>query len=508
MCKSTRYLYLENPEIFKQIHPTENEGVDLMKLAFSTHKKIWWLCLSGHSYYSTVNSKTNQKSGCPYCANQKVCIDNCLATLNPIVSSEWHLIKNGTLTPFDVTAGSNKKVWWKCEKEHEWISSIRNRDINNSQCLACNNNGTSFIEKKFYYYLKLVFENAINCHKIDNANKRKIEVDIFIPELNLAIEYDGWRFHIEAENINRDILKNIFLKEKKISLIRIRESKLPIIHNVEFYNRKTKDSFKNILINILDYILNNFSLNKNQIKKIDEVKNIDFGKNIIPNGFFIYPLSENSLLIKNPELSNQWHPELNGDLKPKHISCGSTKRVWWICERKHSWISTVVDRNNKSGCPYCANKKACSDNCLATTNPELAKEWNYIKNIFITPFDVVGGSTKRVWWICENKHEWETTVNSRNGKVKRECPYCNNRKVCLDNCLATTNPPLSTEWHPLKNELLTPFDVVAGSKKKVWWICEKKHEWSAEIRSRNNGSNCPTCNKLLKQSKKISFNLL
>ena len=439
MCKSTRYLYLENPEIFKQIHPTENEGVDLMKLAFSTHKKIWWLCLSGHSYYSTVNSKTNQKSGCPYCANQKVCIDNCLATLNPIVSSEWHLIKNGTLTPFDVTAGSNKKVWWKCEKEHEWISSIRNRDINNSQCLACNNNGTSFIEKKFYYYLKLVFENAINCHKIDNANKRKIEVDIFIPELNLAIEYDGWRFHIEAENINRDILKNIFLKEKKISLIRIRESKLPIIHNVEFYNRKTKDSFKNILINILDYILNNFSLNKNQIKKIDEVKNIDFGKNIIPNGFFIYPLSENSLLIKNPELSNQWHPELNGDLKPKHISCGSTKRVWWI---------------------------------------------------------------------CENKHEWETTVNSRNGKVKRECPYCNNRKVCLDNCLATTNPPLSTEWHPLKNELLTPFDVVAGSKKKVWWICEKKHEWSAEIRSRNNGSNCPTCNKLLKQSKKISFNLL
>jgi hypothetical protein len=29
-------------------------------------------------------------------------------------------MKNGDLTPEDVTPGSHKKVWWVCEKGHEW----------------------------------------------------------------------------------------------------------------------------------------------------------------------------------------------------------------------------------------------------------------------------------------------------------------------------------------------------------------------------------------------------
>ena len=28
---------------------------------------------------------------------------------------------------------------------------------------------------------------------------------------------------------------------------------------------------------------------------------------------------------------------------------------------------------------------------------------------------------------------------------------------------------------------------------KVWWKCNKNHEWQAIVRSRNNGSGCPIC---------------
>ena len=64
----------------------------------------------------------------------------------------------------------------------------------------------------------------------------------------------------------------------------------------------------------------------------------------------------------------------------------------------------------------------------------------------------------------------------------------------LSNCLATKNPELAFEWHPTKNGDLTPFDVTPGSDKKVWWICEKGHEWQAVIASRNhNGRYCPYC---------------
>ena len=41
--------------------------------------------------------------------------------------SEWHEEKNGDLSPKDITYGSKRKVWWRCEKGHEWMSSVQGR---------------------------------------------------------------------------------------------------------------------------------------------------------------------------------------------------------------------------------------------------------------------------------------------------------------------------------------------------------------------------------------------
>ena len=52
-----------------------------------------------------------------------------LAEKHPELTKQWHPTKNGELTPNDVTFGSNKKVWWKCDKaeDHEWKASLKNR---------------------------------------------------------------------------------------------------------------------------------------------------------------------------------------------------------------------------------------------------------------------------------------------------------------------------------------------------------------------------------------------
>ena len=49
-----------------------------------------------------------------------------LAEVNPELARQWHTSKNGDLTPRDVTPGSHKKVWWKCNKgdDHEWEAQI------------------------------------------------------------------------------------------------------------------------------------------------------------------------------------------------------------------------------------------------------------------------------------------------------------------------------------------------------------------------------------------------
>ena len=36
-----------------------------------------------------------------------------------------------------------------------------------------------------------------------------------------------------------------------------------------------------------------------------------------------------SLAEARPDLAKEWNYEKNGDLKPKDVSCGSNKKVWW-----------------------------------------------------------------------------------------------------------------------------------------------------------------------------------
>jgi DNA-binding XRE family transcriptional regulator len=71
-------------------------------------------------------------------------------------------------------------------------------------------------------------------------------------------------------------------------------------------------------------------------------------------------------------------------------------------------------------------KKATQDYNLQVINPDLAKEWNLKKNGTLTPEDVAPHSGKKVWWICDRKHEWVATVNTRS--KGHGCPYCARQK--------------------------------------------------------------------------------
>jgi hypothetical protein len=92
-----------------------------------SNKKVWWHCKNGHYWQAVIAKRTYYKSGCPYCGGQKPCEENCLFTLKPSLSREWHPRSNFNLTPKDVTPFSNKKVWWRCKKGHSWRAVIYSR---------------------------------------------------------------------------------------------------------------------------------------------------------------------------------------------------------------------------------------------------------------------------------------------------------------------------------------------------------------------------------------------
>ena len=195
------------------------------------------------------------------------------------------------------------------------------------------------------------------------------------------------------------------------------------------------------------------------------------------------------------ELLAQWYSTRNLPLTPETVSSGSKRRPWWHCEHGHEWQAAVYSRTSTgTKCPYCAGKLPVpGENDLATLYPHLANEWHPTKNAPLTSDRVLPGSHRMVWWVCKKGHEWQAIVKSRTSGSG--CPVCANRAIQPgDNDLQATRPDLAAQWHPTKNGALTPHDVTEGSHRKVWWRCEKEHEWQALVSSRaENGTGCPVC---------------
>ena len=192
--------------------------------------------------------------------------------------------------------------------------------------------------------------------------------------------------------------------------------------------------------------------------------------------------------------------------------------MWWLYPYddpetgKHfdfEWLCPVRDQSRWKGCPFLSGHNVWPGfNDLATKHPELAKQWHPTKNGDLKPTDVTSHTNVKVWWYLPyddpgtGKHfdfEWKTDVKGR--AIGNQCPYFTGNAVWPGfNDLATKHPKLAKQWHPTKNEKLTPSNVTCGSAKKVWWYLPYndpetgKHfdfEWEARIADRVNGIGCP-----------------
>lgn len=208
----------------------------------------------------------------------------------------------------------------------------------------------------------------------------------------------------------------------------------------------------------------------------------------------------NDLATTHSLLVEEWHPTKNGELTPRETTFGSTTRVWWLGKDcQHEWDAPVYVRTHqKQKCPMCSGKRVLVGfNDLATQNPQLASEWHPSKNGELTPKMVGAGRNQKVWWLSQNcHHEWYASIKDRHDK-NAGCPFCAGQKVLIGfNDLVTTHPVLSQHWHPTKNKDLVPTMVLAGTKKRVHWICALGHEWESPVKfekHKRNNIYCATC---------------
>lgn len=226
-------------------------------------------------------------------------------------------------------------------------------------------------------------------------------------------------------------------------------------------------------------------------------------------------------LEKNKKYLEDWDYEKNTELSPLNYSMSSRVAVWWICEKKHSYKVSGNTRVRTNGCKICSRekqKKIQYDERLKTTksfaenSPELLSEWDYEKNLGTRPEQVTWGSKKKIWWKCDQGHQWQTTPYAR--YKGSGCPVCARRtgsektrlsRLKKSGTLSDKFPALLKEWD-YDNNTISPNEISPHSNKKVSWICKLQHRWKATVSNRTNrGSGCPECNP---QTSKIEIYIL
>ncbi|PDZ94945.1 hypothetical protein CON36_31100 [Bacillus cereus] len=469
VCQSLAFL---RPDIALEWDYGKN-SLSPSNIAVGSHMKAWWKCSEGHEWEERIRNRTKKQiASCPTCES--------LVVKHPELLEEWDFDKN-KFNPIEIKPGSGKKVWWKCIYNHEWESTVAHRALRGQGCPKCNSQ-TSFPEQYIAYVMAKHFSDVESRKKIDG-----VEIDVFIPSLSLGIEYDGVRWH--KGRLEKDKQKDHVFSSKGIQLIRIREDGLEELDtSIIFKIAKSPkpEDLQGVYVELIHYINERFFENNRIIPE----ENIPYHEVL---EYITYKQKEKNLAFTHIHLVEEWDYEKNGNLKPTHFTHGSTVEVWWKCERGHSWKKVINKRSQGESCPYCSGRRADEINNLSEQFPHIAKEWNVEKNGPLKPQHITPKSGKRVWWKCGKNHEWEAVVSSRT-KANCGCPYCSGRKSSEEYNLVKTHFELSEQWHPTKNNGLLPEDVTPGSIKKVWWKCEKNHEWEAAVAQRaGSNTNCPYC---------------
>lgn len=147
------------PDLFLQIHPIRNQGLNLARVGTGTRKRIWWLCSESsaefaHEYCVAPANRVHPSGGCPYCDGRRAIpgvsdfatlASQAVPDFEPLseFSQNQPLVKDPDTweeVPIDirtVTARSNLKANWVCRDcGYEYPATFSDR-FEGQGCPAC-----------------------------------------------------------------------------------------------------------------------------------------------------------------------------------------------------------------------------------------------------------------------------------------------------------------------------------------------------------------------------------
>jgi hypothetical protein len=517
-------LSVTHPELAK-----EADGWDPRTVSAGSGKKLKWVCQSGHIFEASIVSRTSRKTGCPICSNNQVLPGyNDLATVNPNLASEAYGWDPSTVKPMSgkkvkwkcskghifqsivanrskgvgcgvcankviipgindlasqhpeiaiqangwdptkVGGGSHKRLSWKCNKGHTWVTNPKHR-VNGTNCPVCDG------QKIVMGINDLATTNPEIAKQANGWDPKKVLAKHHQKYSWKCSKGHIWEASITARKSGRGCLvctgKQVSVPHNSLS------AEYPEIAKQAYgWDPET--------------VTGKSGLKKKWICSKGHIWISAVASRSSENRQRNCPVCANQQLLDGFNDLQTTHPELAKEANgwdPRTKIAGSNKKFSWRCSEGHVWSSVLASRAfGGVGCPFCSGKEVLSGfNDLQTTNPDIAKEafgWD--------PSKVSGGNHKLFSWICPRGHEYKARIDHRRSGVSN-CHFCSGHRVLKGfNDLQTVHPLLAKEavgWDPTS--------VTAGSSLKRKWKCDVGHVWIAAVGARTGGhlTGCPSC---------------
>ena len=279
--------------------------------------------------------------------------EHCIETNQRVLIEQWLSEKNGDLTAQNVSAFSNRKVWWRCEKGHEWQTEVKVRAMGTG-CPICLNREVC---SGFNDLATVLPEVAAQWHPTKNG---ALTPDKVVPGKHRKVWWQcelGHEWEAQVSCRSGGTGCPVCAGKKAVPGFNDLATFYPDIAQQWHPTRNGNLTPQNVTSSCNKKVWWQCELGHEYEAHIFNIKSANTngcpycsGKRVLA-GF-------NDLATTHPTLAKEWHSTLNGDLTPEMVSRGSNKKVWWQCSEGHVWQACIYSRSRasgrKSGCPVCA----------------------------------------------------------------------------------------------------------------------------------------------------------
>jgi hypothetical protein len=344
-----------------------------------------------------------------------------LAENRPDLAGEWHPSRNDGLGPDEVSAGSNRRVWWRCAAGHEWEAQVGSRARGGTGCPFCagrrptENTCLAAVEPRLAAEWHPTLNGAATPDQVGARSNR------------LA----WWRCeegHVWAARIRHRAEDQAPCPECMRGRMRPEAALATVAPALAAEWHPTRNGGlrpEAISPQSTRSVVWRCAAGHEWSARILTRARHDPGCPVCAG---------RSLDASHPQVARAWHPSRNGDLAPSDVSAGSGRAVWWRCPDGHEWQRPVRLQVAWPSCPHC---RALTEPTprrrwgpLSRSHPALVAEWHPERNGDLHAGRVSAGSKRRVWWRCALGHEWEAPVDRRAIRGTG-CPACAGKRAPL-----------------------------------------------------------------------------